>query len=82
MAYDVFRRKKTPRNWAIMRCGDMSDLRGVMLGWGCCGCNTYNGEHREKCKYCSHQRCDIRKARPSVVAFKVAPEGLEPSSQA
>lgn len=29
----------------------------VMPGWGCCQCNTYNGEHRPACKYCGHERC-------------------------
>lgn len=29
----------------------------LMPGWGCCQCNTYNGNHREKCKFCEHVRC-------------------------
>jgi len=33
----------------------------LMPGWGCCACNTYNGNQRINCKMpaCKHQRCDI-----------------------
>lgn len=29
----------------------------LMPGWGCCGCNTYNGLQREECKVCQHECC-------------------------
>ena len=25
----------------------------LMDGWGCCRCRTYNGLHRDLCKFCS-----------------------------
>lgn len=40
--------------------------RGLMPGWGCCVCRTYNGEQRERCKHCDHARCDLKpENRPS-----------------
>jgi hypothetical protein len=30
----------------------------IAPGWGCCNCRTYNGERRDICKSCKHQRCD------------------------
>ncbi|MAG26467.1 hypothetical protein CMI47_13035 [Candidatus Pacearchaeota archaeon] len=35
----------------------------LMPGWGCCECNTYNGNPRLVCKVpsCGHERCDIDK---------------------
>jgi hypothetical protein len=30
----------------------------ILPGYGCCKCNTYNGNQRESCKTCNHPRCD------------------------
>jgi len=30
----------------------------VTPGWGCCACDTYNGQVRLLCKGCRHLRCD------------------------
>lgn len=34
------------------------NLPGVIPGWGCCQCKTYNGLHRFVCKYCEHEVCE------------------------
>lgn len=31
----------------------------VAIGWGCCACHVYNGDHRIWCKRCCHARCDV-----------------------
>lgn len=41
------------------RCQDLSDLKNVSPGWGCCVCSTYNGNQRTECKWCDHKRCDL-----------------------
>jgi hypothetical protein len=30
----------------------------VIAGWGCCGCNGYNGLQRPTCRACGKQRCE------------------------
>ena len=31
----------------------------LMDGWGCCQCHTYNGLHRDQCKACGADHCDL-----------------------
>ena len=37
---------------------EVIDVPGVLIGWGCHCCNTYNGDQRNACKHCGHERCD------------------------
>ncbi len=27
-------------------------------GWGCCNCRGFNGDQRQSCRHCNHNRCD------------------------
>ena len=42
------------------------DHPNVSPGWGCCGCRTYNGEHRDICKFCKHLRCDLEAKKENL----------------
>jgi hypothetical protein len=33
-------------------------MEGVLPGWGCCQCRTYNGLQRPFCKICGHDCCE------------------------
>lgn len=39
------------------RCQAITGLPGVMPGWGCCGCRTYNSAGRVQCRVCGHTGC-------------------------
>jgi hypothetical protein len=47
------------------KCVDISHPN-LQPGWGCCGCNTYNGNQRDRCKYCNHERCNLPKAKEEL----------------
>ena len=40
------------------KCKHILDVPGLMPGWGCCKCKTYNGIQRFECRYCDHIKCD------------------------
>lgn len=31
----------------------------IVTGWGCCHCRTYNGLHRDECKFCGTVHCPV-----------------------
>lgn len=39
-------------------CCKYLSIEGLMPGWGCGVCKTYNGLQRAACKHCEHIRCD------------------------
>ena len=39
------------------KCESIEHPNLMKGGWGCCSCSTYNGGHREECKFCAHARC-------------------------
>lgn len=39
------------------KCRVFIDAPGLMPGWGCCFCLTYNGLQRDICKRCGHDCC-------------------------
>jgi predicted metal-binding protein len=45
----------------------------IAPGYGCCQCQTYNGNQRTHCKHCNHERCD----KPDVLRVVVeTPNGI------
>ena len=58
---------------AASKCSPL-DIDGFVPSWSChaCfekeGCATMNGNQRNECKYCGHERCDLPKVKR--VAFE------------
>jgi hypothetical protein len=42
-----------------MKCALVDDVSSLVPGWLCCGCRTYNGLHRSRCKHCGHLPCAL-----------------------
>lgn len=53
------------------KCKTITGNQYLMDGWGCCQCSTYNGDARNECKYCSHERCD----NPTTKTVPIKEEG-------
>jgi protein-tyrosine phosphatase len=55
---------------------------GLMPGWGCCRCRQYNGNQRQECSHCGHERCikkdmiDANEIIPGIYQGSKPPKGL------
>lgn len=38
---------------------ELIEHKNLMTGYGCCRCRTYNGLHRDSCKYCGVLHCPL-----------------------
>lgn len=59
----------------MMSCKPFSHPN-IMPGWSCCKCaasgsGVFNGNNRDACKVCSHERCD----NPTVKQIPIRDEG-------
>lgn len=45
------------------KCELLLNLEGIVPGWGCCQCRSYNGLQRHTCRVCNH-RCCVEKPLP------------------
>jgi hypothetical protein len=51
-------------------CKIVEETNYLQAGWGCCRCKTYNGLHRDKCKFCGVAHCDVSTAKETLEARK------------
>lgn len=61
-----------------MSCKAIGGGESILPGWGCCGCSTYNGLNRQRCKACGHGRCSLADSEGPVAKTRQVPSGYRP----
>lgn len=59
---DDVRRRPPPGDLNLPNCMPTPSNTYQEAGWVCCQCSVYNGDHRDRCRQCEHERCGPKPA--------------------